>query len=96
MKEHVCSQGQQGSELDAKIRPYNVEFRQAILCLQSSVQLLSRVRLFVTPWTTACQVSLSITNSQSLLRLMSIQSVMTSNHLILLYHSPPAFSLSQH
>ena len=49
----------------------------------SSVQLLSRVRLFVTPWTTACQAFLSITNSQSLLKLMSIQSVMPSNHLIL-------------
>ena len=49
----------------------------------SSVQLLSRVRLFVTPWTAACQASLSITNSQSLLKLMSIESVMPSNHLIL-------------
>ena len=42
-----------------------------------------RVRLFVTPWTTACQASLSITNSQSLLKLTSIKSVMPSNHLIL-------------
>ena len=49
----------------------------------SSVQLLSCVRLFVTPWTTACQASLSITNSQSPLKLMSIESVMPSNHLIL-------------
>ena len=49
----------------------------------SSVQLLSRVRLFATPWTTACQASLSITNSQSLPKLMSIESVMPSNHLIL-------------
>ena len=49
----------------------------------SSVQSLSRVRLFVTPWTAACQVSLSITNSQSLPKLMSIESVMPSNHLIL-------------
>ena len=40
-------------------------------------------QLFVTPWTAACQASLSITNSQSLLRLMSIESVMSSNHLIL-------------
>ena len=48
-----------------------------------SVQLLSRVRLFATPWTAACQASLSITNSQSLLKLMSIESVMPSNHLIL-------------
>ena len=49
----------------------------------SSVQSLSRVRLFVTPWTAACQASLSITNSQSLLKLMSIKSVVPSNHLIL-------------
>ena len=49
----------------------------------SSVQSLSRVRLFVTPWIAACQASLSITNSQSLLKLMSIELVMPSNHLIL-------------
>ena len=48
----------------------------------SSVQSLSRVRLFATPWTAACQASLSITNSQSLLKLISIESVMPSNHLI--------------
>ena len=54
-------------------------------CYLSSVQSLSRVRLFVTPWTTAHQASLSITNSQSLLKLMSIESVMPSNHLILCY-----------
>ena len=47
------------------------------------VQLLSRVRLFVTPWTAAHQASLSITNSWSLLKLMSIESMMLSNHLIL-------------
>ena len=49
----------------------------------SSVQSLSRVQLFVTPWTAACQASLSITNSQNLPKLMSIESVMPSNHLIL-------------
>ena len=49
----------------------------------SSVQSLSWVRLFATPWTAARQASLSITNSQSLLKLMSIESVMPSNHLIL-------------
>ena len=48
-----------------------------------SVQSLSRVELFATPWTAARQASLSITNSQSLLKLMSIESVMPSNHLIL-------------
>ena len=49
----------------------------------SSVQSLRGVWLFVTPWTAACQASLSIANSQSLLKLMSIDSVMPSNHLIL-------------
>ena len=48
-----------------------------------SVQSLSRVRLFATPWTATCQASLTITNSQSLLRLMSIELVMPPNHLIL-------------
>ena len=48
-----------------------------------SVQLLSCVQFFVTPWTAGCQASLSITSSQSLLKLMSIESVMPSNHLIL-------------
>jgi len=47
------------------------------------VQLLSHVWLFVTPWTAARQDSLSITNSQSLLKLMSVESVMPSNHLVL-------------
>ena len=49
----------------------------------SSVQLLSHVQFFVTPWTAAHQASLSITNSRSLLKLMSIKSVMPSNHFIL-------------
>ena len=49
----------------------------------SSVQSLSCLRLFATPWTAACQASLSITSSQSLLKLMSIELVMPSNHLIL-------------
>ena len=62
--------------------PWTVQF--------GSVQLLSRVQLFVTPWTAAGQTSLSITNSQSLLKLMSIESVMPSNHLILC--SCPQFS----
>ena len=48
-----------------------------------SCHSLSCVRLFAKPWTAACQISLSITNSQSLLKLMSIESVMSSNHLIL-------------
>ena len=56
---------------------------QAVLCPLSSVQSLSRVWLFATPWTAARQASMSITDSQSLLRLMPIESVMPSNHFIL-------------
>ena len=58
----------------------------------SSVQSLSHVLLFATPWTAAHQASLSIANSQSLLKLMPTESVMPSNHLILCH---PAFNLSQ-
>ena len=62
--------------------PYRLS--QDIYTVQfSSVQALSRVWLFATPWTTARQASLSITNSLSLPKLMSIESVMPSNHLIL-------------
>ena len=53
--------------------------------IQHSVQLLSRVRLFATPWIAACQASLSITNSCSPPKPMSIESVMPSSHLILCY-----------
>ena len=59
---------------------------QPLCILTSSVQSLSHVRLFVTPWTVACQASLSIIHSQSLLKLMSIESVTPSSHLIL--HCP--------
>ena len=63
----------------------------------SSVQSLSRVWLFATPWIAAHQASLSITNSQSLLKLMSIESVIPSSHLILLsFPSPPAPNPCQH
>ena len=53
------------------------------VCIYISVQLLSCVQLFVTPWTAAYHASLSITNSRSSLKLMSIESVMPSDHLIL-------------
>ena len=59
-----------------------------------TVQLLSDVQLFLTPGTAACQASLSITNSQSLPKLISIESVMPSNHLS--SPSPLAFNLFQH
>ena len=67
----------------------------------SSVQSLSRIRLFVTPWIAARQTSLSITNSRSSLKLTSIKSVMPSSHLIfchplfLLPPIPPSISLFQ-
>ena len=60
-------------------------FQRSEVWNQVSVQLLSHVWLFATPWTAACQASLSITNSHSLLKLTSIESVMPYNHLIL-YH----------
>ena len=63
----------------------------------SSVQSLSCVLLFVTPWTAGCQTSLFINNSWSLLKLMPFESAVPSNHLILCHPpSPPAFNLSQH
>ena len=51
-----------------------------------AVQSLSRVQLFATPWTAVCQAFLSVTNSQSLLKLMFIESVMPSNHLVPFSH----------
>ena len=64
---------------------YKYMYEYAHICISqfSSVQPLSRVRLFATPWIAARQASLSITNSRSSLRLTSIQSVMPSSHLIL-------------
>ena len=61
----------------------------------SVVQLLSRVWLFVTPWTAACQVSLSFTTPWSLLRLMSIETVMLSHPVIPLSSCPQSFSMSR-
>ena len=62
----------------------------------SSVQSLSHVQLFATPWTATHQASLSITNSWSPPKPMSIESMMPSNHLILCRPSPPALNPSQH
>ena len=61
----------------------NWKRKSEYISVSQSVQLLSRVRLFATPWITACQASLSITNSRNSLKLMSIESVMPSSHLIL-------------
>ena len=73
-----------------------IEVREKVQSVQfSSVQSLSHVQLFATPWTAAHQASPSITNSQSLLKFMSIESVMPSNHLILccpLFLLPSIFS----
>ena len=66
------------------LRMLPIALEEELRLLQfSSVRLLSRVRLFATPWTAAHQTSLSISNSWSLLKLMSIDSVMPSNHFIL-------------
>ena len=77
-----------GSDIDVR-RLQKISFCSKGL---SSVQSLSRVLLFATPWTAACQASLSSTNSWSLLKLMSIASVILSNHLILCHPlpSPPS------
>ena len=68
------------------LTPATISLGTALVFLSdefSSVQSLSHVRLFATPWITACQASLSITNSRSSLKLTSIESVMPSSHLIL-------------
>ena len=78
-----------GEKWSQETAAWNVEF--------AVVQSFSHVRLFAIPWTVACQASLSITSSPGLLKLMSIELVMTSNHLILISSpSPPGLNLSQH
>ena len=76
------------SILNLKVRVWNFKYKfqsthGPLETQLHSVQSLSRVRLFATPWTAARQASLSITNSRSSLRLTSIESVMPSSHLIL-------------
>ena len=68
---------------------------QCSIVLSLLVQSLSPIQLFATPWTAACQASLSITNSQSLLKPMSVSDAIQPSH-PLLPPSPPAFNLSQH
>ena len=78
------------------VRPRTGSCSQMVSVQFSYIQSLSRVQLFATPWTAASQASLSFTNSWSLFKLMSIESVMPSNHLIL-YHPlllPPSVFLS--
>ena len=72
----------------ARWLPHSVSQYSCLISVHdiSSVQSLSHVWLFAIPWTAACQVSLSITNSENVLKLMSIELVMSSNHLILCHH----------
>ena len=79
-------------KVDKSLKLCTLIFKLSFHLQFSSVQSLSRVRLFVTPWIAAHQASLSITNSQNSLRLTSIESVMPSRHLILcrpLFFLPP-------
>ena len=80
-----------------KTKPWSEDLYRDIYstCL-CSVQSLSCVHFFLTPWTALRQASLSISNSWSLLKLMSVELVMLSNHLILCPPSPLSFNLSQH
>ena len=76
-------EGRGDSLLPQKLSPTRSLWITLEMNLLGSVQSLSRVRLFATPWIAACQASLSITISRNSLRLMSIESVMPSSHLIL-------------
>ena len=69
-------------EVENKVQTFFSRDR-SVRHLRDSVQSLSHVRLFATPWITACQASLSVTNSRSLSKPMSLESVMPSSHLIL-------------
>ena len=89
----LCRQLNSCSCIESNCHSKQNIFNWRILSAFSSV--LSRVCLFATPWTAARQASLSITNFRSLLKLMSIESMMPSNHLILSSPSPLAFNLSQ-
>ena len=80
-----------------KLRIWDLKFWFFYIKVPFQSVVAQSILIFATPWTTACQASLSITNSQSLLKLMSIMSVMPSNHLHPLSSpSPPAFNLFQH
>ena len=85
LKCHLLGRSSQTSLYKIETLPCTPTFCLLTLYFSQSVQLLGRVQLFVTLWTAACQASLSITNSWSMLKLMSFKSVMPSNHLIL-YH----------
>ena len=78
-----CGWGDVARDTWCSLFPWQVEIDLFFVTGSQSVQSLSHVQLFVTPWTAALQASLSITNSWSLLKFMSIELVMPSNHLIL-------------
>ena len=85
---HRTGKGRFSFQSQRKAVPKNLQTTAQLHLGQfSSVQYLNCVQPSVTPYTAACQASLSITNSQSLLKLMSIESVMSSNHLILCCHT---------
>ena len=86
MQRHTCKIDQHlsgSTKLIANMIWSRIRIQKNLSVQFSSVQSLSRVRLFATPWIAACQASLSITNSRSSLRLTSFESVMPSSHLIL-------------
>ena len=94
---NICWIIEKAREFQKNIYFCFIDYAKAFDCVQfSSVQSLCHVQLFATPRITAHQASLSITNSQSSLKLMSIESVMPSSHLILSSPSPPAPNPSQH
>ena len=79
-----CTSQESGSHSwPSSPRPLYGIYHQSLSSFSKSVQLLSHIRLFATPWTAALQASLSISNTQSLLKLMSFELVMPSKHLIL-------------
>ena len=80
----------------SKVKQYFGKMSALSVSLPVVVQSLSHVQLFATPWTVACQESLSFTISLSLLKLISIESVMSSNHSHALWSPFLAFNLSQH
>ena len=77
---YLCCTKHEVADISLKTYSHSLWF---LISVSHSVQSLSHVQLFLTPWTSVCQVSLSNNNSQTLLKLMSIESVMPSNHLIL-------------
>ena len=87
IKCHICKKIKMMGKRNYILKFNNTYIKSLFLAFwisaSQSVQSLSHIRLFVTPWTAACQASLSITNSQSLFKLTSIELVMPSNHLIL-------------